>query len=195
MDETAHADDRSPRPKGVDGRGWGVALGALAATLALSGCFSSRAPLIGPADSVKALGEGGIAKRVSYPAMGGGPLAEAVTFAWVQDGYVIADGRGRREPLHYRLAHLKGDWFISQRAEPGGVDYGLARRIGAQLYVYSAQCSDLTDADRAVLNLRLTENGACLVGSMAQLRATMTLVASRGPQPDGYYEVLAPTRP
>ena len=167
----------------------------IAAGLALGGCFSSRQPLIGPADGVKLFGDGGLAKRVSYASMGGGPLAEDVRFSWVGDSYVISDGRGRREPLSYRLAVLKGDWFITQRTEPGGVDYGLARRVGEQIYVYAVQCVDLSDADRAGLGLRLGGDGTCLIGSLPQLRATMTLVASRHPQAEGYYEVVGPTRP
>ncbi|MFZ4603460.1 MAG: hypothetical protein ACOYM8_13505 [Caulobacterales bacterium] len=167
----------------------------IAAGLALGGCFSSRQPLIGPADGVKLFGDGGLAKRVSYASMGGGPLAEDVRFSWVGDSYVISDGRGRREPLNYRLAVLKGDWFITQRTEPGGVDYGLARRVGEQIYVYAVQCVDLSDADRAGLGLRLGGDGTCLIGSLPQLRATMTLVASRHPQAEGYYEVVGPTRP
>jgi len=173
----------------------GAAIGAAALGFALTGCFSSRTPLIGPADGVKAFGDGGAAKRISYSAMGGGPLAEAVTVLWTDDAYVIVDVHGRREPARYRLAPLKGDWFISQRAEPGGVDYGLARRQGDELYVYAAQCADLSDADRAALGLRLTPENVCLVGSLAQLKAVMTVVASRRPEAEGYYEIVGPTRP
>jgi hypothetical protein len=151
--------------------------------------------LIGPSDSVKIFGDVGEAKRVSYSAMGGGPLSETVRFAWMSDGYAVFDGHGRREQSHYRLTPLKGDWYITQRAEPGGVDYGLARRVGDQIYVYAVQCVDLADADRAGLGLSLTGDGACIVGSMAQLRAAMTLVATRRPQAEGYYELIPPTRP
>jgi len=174
---------------------WTTTLAGVALSIVVSGCFSSRAPLIGPAESLKMFGESGRAKRVSYSAMAGGPLAEPIAFVWADSGYIITDGRGRREPLHYRLTPLKGEWFITQRAEPGGVDYGLARRLGDQLYVYAPQCVDFTDADRAALGLRLTPEGTCLIGSMAQLRATMTLVAARHPQPEGYYEMVVPTRP
>lgn len=170
-------------------------LAVMAAGLALGGCFSSRAPLIGPADSVKVFGEAGLAKRVSYAAMGGGPLAETVRFAWMNDGYAVFDARGRREPSHYRLTPLKGDWYITQRAEPGGVDYGLARRVGEQMYVYAVQCVDLSAPDRARLGLSLTGDGACMIGSMTQLHAAMSLVATRPLRAEGYYEVIPPTRP
>ena len=174
---------------------WASTLTGAVLSIAVSGCFSSRAPLIGPAESLKMFGDAGRAKRVSYSAMGGGPIAEAIAFTWLENGYVITDARGRREPLHYRLTPLKGEWFVTQRAEPGGVDYGLARRIGDQLYVYAPQCLDFNDADRAALGLRVTPEGTCLIQSGAQLRAAMSLVAARNPQPEGYYEMVVPTRP
>jgi hypothetical protein len=127
--------------------------------------------------------------------MGGGPLAETVRFAWMNDGYTVFDARGRREPSHYRLTPLKGDWYITQRAEPGGVDYGLARRVGEQMYVYSVQCADLSDQDRVRLGLSLTGDGACMIGSMSQLHAAMSLVATHPLRAEGYYEVIPPTRP
>jgi hypothetical protein len=165
---------------------------ALIAAASVAGCFTSRAALVQAPDSVKLFGESGLAKRVSYSRMGAGPLSETVRFTWTGDAYVLTGAAGQREAPSYRLSPLSNAWFLTQRVDGGWVDYGLARKVDAQLYVYAPQCQDLTAADRTVLGLTLKPDGACQAATLKQLRTAMAILAARNPKPEGYYEPIGP---
>lgn len=161
------------------------------AAASLAGCFTSRAPLVTAADGVKPFGDGGGAKRVSYSRFGAGPLAETIRFRWTGEAYVVSAGSGGRpETPRYRFAPLDSDWLITQREDGGHVDYGLARKVEDQLYIYAPQCQDLSALDRRILGLELSADGACTAASLRQLRTAMTMLAARNPSPEGYYELL-----
>jgi hypothetical protein len=160
---------------------------ALMAALGLSGCFSSRTPLISGAESVKLFGDHGAATRVHIGAING--PSELVEFSWTGDAYAIAEAGGRRDPAIYRLAPFKQSWLLTQRVERGVAEYGLARREGERLWTYSPECHDLSDADRERLGLTLEANDTCWISDPTQLRGAMGLILPKNPRPDGYYEL------
>jgi hypothetical protein len=161
---------------------------AIVAAVGLSGCFSSREPLLPAGDGMKLFGESGAATRVEFGPMSGAP--ERVTFLWRGDAYSISDPREPRSAALYRITAARENWLITQRSEHGVAIYGLARRDGDRLWTFSPACQDLTEADRAALNLTIQPDGMCWLTSAEQLKGAMRKFSAKTLQPDGYFEVM-----
>lgn len=167
----------------------------LAAGLALSlltSCFASREPLITVRESARLFGTEGYAKRVSFDRMGGGPLADLVTYRWTGDGYEIVSLANPRDRVTYRVAALDRVWLVAQVIEGGRATYGIGKLEGPRVWTYAPECRGLTDADRAELKIDYLDSQTCLVGDRAQLRAALQRTLQRGARPQGYYEVVPP---
>jgi hypothetical protein len=162
---------------------------AIVATVSLSGCFSSRAPLLPAGDGVKMFGESGAATRFEFGAMNGAPVR--VAFTWKGDSYAIADPREPRSQALYRIAPMPLNWLLTQRVDHGVAIYGLARREADRLWTYSPACQDLADSDRVALNLTIQPDGMCWLTSIEQLKTAMRKFADKNLQPDGYFEIDA----
>jgi hypothetical protein len=160
---------------------------AIVAAASLAGCFSSRSQLIQPEDGIRLLGESGAAKRVDFGMINSAP--SRVTFQWTGDAYLTKDPREPRGKPQFRIAELRDEWLITQRTESGVSVYGLARREGDRLWTYSPACQDLSDADRAAVNVTLEADGMCWLRTESQLRSAMSRSLSKGLQPDGYFEL------
>jgi hypothetical protein len=160
---------------------------AIVAAVGLAGCFSSRAPLVPAAESLKLFGQGGGAKRVEFGHINSPP--ENVTFSWAGDSYTMADPREPRSQAHYRIAAFRDQWLLTQRLDHGVAVYGLARREGERLWTYSPACQDLSDADREAVGAALQPDGMCWITTTAQLKDAMRRASARNLQPDGYFEL------
>ncbi len=182
------------------GLSWGRTLGVGAGVLALPGCFASREPLVTVRESAQLFGAGGYARHVAFDRMGGGPLANAVSYRWTGDGYEIVSLANPRERVTYRVAPLDRIWLVAQVIEGGRATYGIGKIDGPRVWTYAPECSQLTDADRTELNLEVLDSQTCLVSDRAQLRTVLQRALQRGLRPQGYYEVtpppaVAPPRP
>jgi len=173
---------------GVTHRLDGVGL-AIVAAFGLAGCFGSRQPLVPASESLKLFGDQGAAKRVEFGRMNGPP--ERIGFAWRGDSYAMSDPREPRSQASYRIAPFKDAWLMTQRLDHGVAVYGLTRREGARLWTYSPACQDLTDADRAALDLDLQPDGMCWIATADQLKGALRRISARSLQPDGYFELDA----
>jgi hypothetical protein len=171
---------------------WGRTLGVGAAMLALPGCFASREPLVTARESAQLFGPGGYARHIAFDRMGGGPLANAVSYRWTGDGYEIVSLANPRERVTYRVAPLDRVWLVAQVIEGGRATYGIGKIDGPRVWTYAPECRQLTDADRIALNLEVLDSQTCLVSDRAQLRTVLQRALQRGLRPQGYYEVTPP---
>lgn len=171
---------------------WGRTLGVGAAMLALPGCFASREPLVTVRESAQLFGPGGFARHIAFDRMGGGPLADAVSYRWTGDGYEIISLANPRERVTYRVAPLDRVWLVAQVIEGGRATYGIGKIDGPRVWTYAPECSQLTDADRTSLNIEFLDSQTCLVSDRAQLRSALQRALQRGLRPQGYYEVAPP---
>lgn len=162
------------------------------ALLALAGCFASREPLVTVRESQKLFGDEGFAKRISFDRMGGGPLADLVTYRWTGDGYEIVSLANPRERIVYRVAQLDRVWLVAQVIEGGRATYGIGKVDGPRVWTFAPECRALADADIAELKLERLDTQTCLVSDRAQLRAALQRTLQKGLRPNGYYEVVAP---
>lgn len=181
---------RLPLPGPVRGAARALAVGLL--LVLLPGCFASREPLVTARESAQLFGREGFAKRVSFERMGGGPLADMVTYRWIGDGYEIVSLANPRERVIYRVAPLDRVWLVAQVIEGGRATYGIGKVDGPRVWTYAPECRQLTDADKEELKLEQLDSQTCLVADRAQLRTTLQRALQRGLRPSGYYEVVAP---
>jgi hypothetical protein len=170
----------------------GRALGVGVGILTLPGCFASREPLVTARESAQLFGPGGFARHVAFDRMGGGPLANAVSYRWTGDGYEIVSLANPRERVTYRVAPLDRIWLVAQVIEGGRATYGIGKIDGPRVWTYAPECSQLTDADRSSLSIEFLDSQTCLVDDRAQLRAALQRALQRGLRPQGYYEVAPP---
>lgn len=170
----------------------GRMIGVGAGVLFLPGCFASRDPLVTARESAQLFGAGGYARHVAFDRMGGGPLANAVSFRWTGDGYEIVSLANPRERIIYRVAPLDRVWLVAQVIEGGRATYGIGKIDGPRVWTYAPECRALTDADKAELKLEQLDSQTCLVTDRAQLRAALQRSLQRGLRPQGYYEVTPP---
>jgi len=161
---------------------------AIVAAASLAGCFSSRAPLVSASDSVKLFGDQGEATRLDF-----GPANAPVHifFRWQGDSYSLIDPREPRGHALYRITPIRENWLLTQRMDHGVAVYGLARREGVRLWTYSPACQDLSDADRAGLDLTIQADGMCWLSTPEQLKGAMRKFAAHSLPPDGYFELMA----
>jgi hypothetical protein len=169
-------------------RGRAIVLGLM--LLLAPGCFASREPLVTPRESVRMFGAEGYAKRVSFERMGGGPLADVVTYRWIGDGYEIVSLANPRERVIYRVAPLDRVWLVAQVIEGGRATYGIGKIEGPRVWTYAPECRMLNDADRTELKIAFLDSQTCLVADRPQLRAALQRALQRGLRPQGYYEAI-----
>ena len=173
-------------------RGLARALAVSLLIVVLPGCFASREPLVTPRESAQLFGREGFAKRVSFERMGGGPLADMVSYRWTGDGYEIVSLANPRERVIYRVAPLDRVWLVAQVIEGGRATYGIGKIDGPRVWTFAPECRSLTDADKTELKLEQLDSQTCLVADKAQLRAALQRALQRGLRPQGYYEVVDP---
>jgi hypothetical protein len=174
------------------GVSWSRAFVVGAVLAILPGCFASREPLVTARESAQLFGPGGYARHVAFDRMGGGPLANAVSFRWTGDGYEIISLANPRERVTYRVAPLDRVWLVAQVIEGGRATYGIGKIDGPRVWTYAPECSQLNDADKSELKLEQLDSQTCLVTDRAQLRAALQRSLQRGLRPQGYYEVTPP---
>ena len=177
------------------GMSMGRVLGVGAAMLALPGCFASREPLVTERESAQLFGPGGFARHIAFDRMGGGPLADAVSYRWTGDGYEIVSLANPRERISYRVAPIDRIWLVAQVIEGGRATYGIGKIDGPRVWTYAPECRHLTDEDRTSLRIEFLDSQTCLVSDRPQLRAALQRALQRGLRPQGYYEAVASPAP
>ncbi|MGE3302531.1 MAG: hypothetical protein AB7M12_05405 [Hyphomonadaceae bacterium] len=161
---------------------------ALAACLALAGCFVSDAPLFDPRRGEAVFGKG----VVSVVSQQKDQDAETNQLEWSPDGYIDPEDKDAdRTSFH----HLPGSgwfspWYVAQSGEKGGgYIYMLYRKRGGRLESYPVSCSDLTDAEAAAAHITRSESGSECKATTAADLAQAFRILSRRLQPDGYLAV------
>jgi hypothetical protein len=172
-------------------RFWAPASAALTA-VALSGCVTSTAPVLSDAKPV--LGERGLI-HVFTLSQGGASDPSVVSFQWSGSRYLI---RGKAIGYSDFTAYpYEGrDWIVqgtTQRA-PQRVEYGLARKLAAGVYLLVPINED--DADQAMREkfCTKTQDASCRIATPEQLFVFARATADK-PSESGGLAVVVPGRP
>ncbi len=143
-----------------------------AATVILSGCFVSVNPLISGNNIVYPLAAGSYAYYSS---------SDQATPEYVADIKIHSDGyfSSSTEFDHDGavMRDMGNDLYIVQEPETAGdnVQYGLVKIEGDTADVWEPMCSDLSDSDRADLNISKEDDGDCAFTSYPQLREALLI--------------------
>ncbi|HWA22549.1 MAG TPA: hypothetical protein VG735_09165 [Caulobacterales bacterium] len=156
---------------------------ALAACLALAGCFVSDKPLFnGAGDPV--FGRG----LVTVTTFEAGSAPDTGQMRWTPQGYIEPDDNDKNVMTFH---HLPGGgwfspWYVGQAGVSGdgkgGYMYMLYRKDGDRLITYDLSCSDLTADEAAAAHLVRSDSGSeCTATRPEDLAAAFRLLAKRKP--------------
>jgi hypothetical protein len=165
--------------------------GAAGATLALTGCISSTAPVLSDAKPV--LGERGLIHVFSL-SQGAAHDPGVLSFQWSGSRYLV---RGKSIGFSDFTAYpYEGrDWIVqgtTQRA-PQRIEYGLARRLADGTYLLVAINEDDADAAAREKFCTKTQDASCRIASPEQLFVFARATADK-PVEGGGLAVVLPSR-
>jgi hypothetical protein len=149
------------------GRGFLLLASAAVATLGLTGCISSTAPVLSDAKSV--LGERGVI-HVFALSEGAAHDPGVVSFQWSGSRYLV-----RGKPIGFSdftaYPYEGRDWIVqgtTQRA-PQRVEYGLARRLADGVYLLVPINEDDADPPTREKFCTKTQDASCRIATPEQL--------------------------
>jgi hypothetical protein len=156
---------------------------ALAACLALAGCFVSEKPLFqGAGEPV--FGRG-LVTITTYEADSDPDTGQ---MKWTPEGYVDPEDEDQTAMTFH---HMPGGswfspWYVGQsgsaKSAPDGYMYMLFRKQGHKLKTYDLSCSDLTAEEVSATHLVRSESGSeCTATRAEDLAAAFRLLAKRKP--------------
>jgi hypothetical protein len=151
---------------------------ALAACLALAGCFVSEKPLFdGAGDPV--FGRG----LMTVTTIETDSDPDSGKMQWTAKGYVDPDDEDHTVMTFHHVSGWFSPWYVGQSGKgdaPDGYMYMIFRKQGGRLHSYDLSCSDLTDAEAATYHL--TRSGSeCNATSAKDLIGALRLLAKRKP--------------
>lgn len=156
---------------------------ALAACLALAGCFTSEAPLFDARHGVAVFGKG----RVLVTTYDKDQSPDTGALEWTPIGY-IEPGKAAEGAMSFH--HLPGmglfsPWYVGQTnmgdsGKDGGYMYLLYKKQGARLLTIEVDCKDLTGAEASHAHLvRKDTDSECVATRPGDLAEAFRLLAKR----------------
>lgn len=160
---------------------------ALAACLALAGCFVSEQPLF--KGGGEALFGRGVVTVTTFET---GSSPDTGQLRWTPQGYVDPEDKDQTLMTFH---HLPGGgwfspWYVGQAAAGGdskdGYMYMLYRKDGARLNTYDLSCSDLTPAEADAAHLVRSDSGSECTATRPEDLATAFRLLAKRKTPNGY---------
>jgi hypothetical protein len=169
-----------------------AAIVAILGSLALSGCISSIAPVLGDANAI--LGERG--QIHIFNARESGPGAHSVvTFRWTRGRYVLS---GRSIGVSDFTVHpFEGrDLIVQSRSTraPHPIDYALARKLATGAYMVQPISEDDADETARRRFCDKTPDASCRIATPEQLFVFARATAEKELE-NGGVAVIVPSKP